>query len=91
MPLPSLIVNACAVLLPAGQDPWRIEARFEVDGERLVLAGSTDLPDSAVLRIDLFEADTEEGRQLASEAVRVSRGGSFHFEARPFDAPTPRP
>jgi hypothetical protein len=83
------VIASLALLLAALQDPWRIDAKLQIDDDRILLAGLTDLPDNAVLRVDLFEADTEEGRQLASEAVRVTRGGAFRFEVRPFNAPIP--
>jgi len=83
-----VLATLLAAALVQDFEPWRLDAKLEAAGDRFVVSGSTDLPDQAVLRIEILEAADSEGLQLSSEAIRT-KGGSFRVEARPFPGKVP--
>lgn len=83
------------LLLGVQDDPgtsFRLTAKLEsatVEGEpAFVLSGSTDLPDGAVVMIDLFREGTPEGSQFHCRAVRVEKG-AWRDVARVFSIKNP--
>lgn len=75
------------------EEPYRIEANLEVaikeEGSHVfAIRGTTDLPDHAILQIDLFRAETTEGMGFQSKRIRV-RDGAFRVEIKVFPAEIP--
>ncbi len=69
-------------------DAYRIEPKLEAQGGSLVVSGTTTLPDEAVVRIDVFRAQTIEGEQLVSKAVKIVKG-KFQLETPLFEGRVP--
>lgn len=88
---------ALLAILSAMQDPrgapYRIEASLEVavkdeGSHAFAVYGRTDLPDLAILQVDLFRAETTEGMGFQSKRLRV-RDGAFRLEIKVFPRETP--
>lgn len=70
----------------AGQDPlppYKIDVHVEARGRGFFVSGTTELPDEAIVRIDVFRGHSIEGEQYVSKAVRVA-SGKFELESAVF-------